>query len=541
MRGKPRGIIASTILFVTVLFVISAAAIVLIVHAEVRERAFDDAYARADLLISRNLAIHSYFNEELKPELFDVSGVYFDEDSFMPSWMSSTYAVRRITTRVDDGSAAYYYKEAAINARSPENEADRYERAFLVALNEGGTHSETSGVREVDGEPVFYLLRRGEMMEEACLRCHSTPDRAPAELVAEFGPERSFGREVGEVVSALSVHVPVEEAYANADRVARDLSVLMLGVLALVITTFYLFIERQIVKPLREATKAAIEIAADARPLESGIPVTGSREMQELGMVFNSLASSLRDRMHELEVAYQEATEANRAKDRFLGNLSHELRTPLNSIIGFSGVIGAGLAGPLTDEQKRQLDMISRSGNHLLGLLQDLLDYAKISSGRANVNSAPFLVCESVERVSEILRVEAERKGLTLQVEGCDTGVKIDSDRLKFEQILLNIMGNAVKFTENGTVNVRIEHTQEEVLVHITDTGSGIPTESSERLFEDFFQITGPDEAKPRGAGLGLSVSRSFAQLLGGDITLTSEPGVGSEFVLRLPRTAPKG
>jgi PAS domain S-box-containing protein len=238
----------------------------------------------------------------------------------------------------------------------------------------------------------------------------------------------------------------------------------------------------------------------------------------------------------ELNVANDELAAATQAKSAFLANMSHELRTPLNSIIGFSGVLLQGLAGPLESEQRVQVEMVNRSGRHLLALIGDVLDLAKVEAGRVAVTVERVdplaIACE----VAEVMRPLAADKGLYLEVGEGACADSLFSDAGKLRQILFNLVGNAVKFTQSGGVRVAVRcEAGQSCEVSVTDTGSGIGAEDMSRIFEPFTQVESPASVKPRGTGLGLPISREYAHLLGGEISVVSEPGVGSTFTLTLP------
>ncbi|MCG2807187.1 MAG: DUF3365 domain-containing protein [Coriobacteriia bacterium] len=531
-RATTRGVL---LLFACIVFVVGSVSVFGFLRAELRRDALHDAAINADLLIARNLATHEYFTAELKPEVFaDLEG-RLDSEVFAPEWMSSTYAVREMMRRTDPFLGEYSYKEAAIDARSPQNEADEFEKVFLERLAANPKLQKDSGVRIVDGLPMFYLMRLGEMVAEECLQCHSTPDQAPVGLVEIYGPTRSFGRSVGEVASALSVEVPLGLAYRRADDLVIKLFVILVGVYLILLAALFVFVSRYLIHPLAMAQDAAIDIVEHRRPLRAGVPAAGTSEVHSMATAFNSLADDLATRVEELEKANAEVVDANNAKDRFLANLSHELRTPLNSVIGFAGVLGQGLAGPVNPEQVRQLDMISTSGRHLLELLQEILDFTKLRSGTAGVEVKEFDPRNAVSRVCDALRVEAARKQIELVYDADAGECSAKTDRLKFEQILLNLVGNAIKFTDVGGVGVYLTHEGAEIVVRVKDSGPGVPAEDLLRVFDEFYQAGTSASLKPTGTGLGLPISRSLAQLLGGDVSIESTGPEGSVFMLRIP------
>lgn len=226
------------------------------------------------------------------------------------------------------------------------------------------------------------------------------------------------------------------------------------------------------------------------------------------------------------------------AKDRFLANMSHELRTPLNSIIGFSGTLLQGLAGELNEEQRRQLKMISDAGGHLLELVSDLLDVEQLASSAVSLSRDTILWGDLVDSAVAQVRHEAETSGLELTAEIQDCDAEFVGDARRIRQILLNLLANAIKFTESGAIRVEAKCTLEGASVSVADTGIGIAPEEIERVFELYHQVPLSNQAKSKGAGLGLPLSRSYARLMGGDLTVQSTPGVGSTFSLWIPPLA---
>ena len=232
-----------------------------------------------------------------------------------------------------------------------------------------------------------------------------------------------------------------------------------------------------------------------------------------------------------------ELENASLAKDRFLAGMSHELRTPLNAIIGFTGTLLMKLAGPLTQEQARQLKTIQGSSKHLLSLINDLLDLAKIESGKVEISLEPVVGQAIVEDVATTLRSLAEEKGLTFELNIPSREIGLRSDSRALRQILLNLTNNATKSTEKGQVRIELSECQVNgrpaIEFVVSDTGIGIRSEDKERLFQAFSQVGGPS-SRTGGTGLGLHLSQKLAELLGGAISFESEYGTGSKFHLLL-------
>lgn len=246
----------------------------------------------------------------------------------------------------------------------------------------------------------------------------------------------------------------------------------------------------------------------------------------------------------ELIVAKERAESADRLKSAFLATMSHELRTPLNSIIGFTGIILQGLAGPLNAEQTKQLRMVMGSARHLLALISDVLDISKIEAGQLEVGRAAFDLTSSIGKVIELVRPLLDAKGLALEIELTQPLGEAVSDARRFEQILLNLLSNAAKFTERGRVTLRAEVIArhplgDAVSVSVTDTGMGIKPKDLSTLFQPFRQIESGLARNHEGTGLGLAICRRLAELMGGEISVASEWGKGSTFTFELPLRTP--
>jgi PAS domain S-box-containing protein len=236
-----------------------------------------------------------------------------------------------------------------------------------------------------------------------------------------------------------------------------------------------------------------------------------------------------------------ELENASLAKDRFLASMSHELRTPLNAVIGFTGTLLMKLPGPLNGEQEKQLRTIQTSSRHLLSLINDLLDLAKIESGNVELNLEPVTCQTVINEVIATLRALAENKKLKLEIALPDHEVTVRTDRRSLTQILINLTNNAIKFTERG--GVRLELKEQEIdgvstaEISVTDTGPGIRKDDQPKLFQAFMQVDNTSTRAYEGTGLGLHVSQKLATMIGGRIAFESEYGRGSRFTIFLPVT----
>jgi PAS domain S-box-containing protein len=260
----------------------------------------------------------------------------------------------------------------------------------------------------------------------------------------------------------------------------------------------------------------------------------------EDGLLVSSSIRDVTDRKRAeraLQEKNVELEKASLAKDRFLASMSHELRTPLNAVIGFTGTLLMRLPGPLTAEQERQLHTVRSSARHLLSLINDLLDLAKIESGKVEIDTEPVACHRVLDEVMATLRPLAEVKGLAFELSLPAQDVMVRTDRRAFSQILINLANNAIKFTETGRVRLEVgQHDGRDAIeIRIIDTGIGIRPEDHAKLFKAFTPLTAAT-GRTDGTGLGLHLSQKLAELLGGSIRFTSESGKGSTFILSLPR-----
>ncbi|MGA2552311.1 MAG: PAS domain S-box protein [Burkholderiaceae bacterium] len=280
----------------------------------------------------------------------------------------------------------------------------------------------------------------------------------------------------------------------------------------------------------KDGTEFPVEISLS--PLET-----------EEGFLVSSTIRDVTDRKR-VEAALQqknlELENANRAKDRFLASMSHELRTPMNAIIGFTGTLLMKLPGPLNADQEKQLRTVQGSAKHLLALINDLLDLAKIEAGKVELNFEPTVCQEVMEEVADTLKMLAESKGLLFRLVIPTEEITLQTDRRALSQIVLNLVNNAIKFTEKGHVCLqlapRFADERRIIEISVEDTGVGIQPEDQLRLFNAFSQVDTSIRRRHQGAGLGLHLSQKLAELLGGHITFQSEYGKGSLFTLKLPR-----
>jgi signal transduction histidine kinase/DNA-binding NarL/FixJ family response regulator len=366
-----------------------------------------------------------------------------------------------------------------------------------------------------------------------------------------------IGEEVDQIrasrLGLLIIRYDYDWQYTRFERaIYRELLIEIL-ILAVASLIFFLISTRLLSRPITRLAQASAKLAkgdyrVDIRPEGAGelsqlaetmaamADAIQERE-RELREAHRGLEQKVRERTRELEAAKKEAEAANLAKSVFLSSMSHELRTPMNAILGFAQLMQRDPT--LKTAQRGNLETINRSGQHLLALINDVLEISRIEAGRAERVDSAFDFHEFLLGIEEMLRLRAEAKDIALYVELGELPHYVENDENKLRQILINLMGNAVKFTDSGSVTLSVEAGKVEgetqpVTFRVKDTGVGIAAEEMDKIFEPFGQ-TKTGKQRSEGSGLGLTICRKFVQLLGGEVSVTSELGKGSEFSFTLP------
>ncbi len=382
------------------------------------------------------------------------------------------------------------------------------------------------------------------------------PNRRPEDAVST-GHDQN-GTEVlsaHQPIASLGWHVfveePLSEAFAPLESAIWRTALLLVAFLLLAVATAY-FLARRLVRPIESIQAAAAQIGSGA--LDMRIENTSRDELGALAEEFNRMAAQLQESYAGLEQNVQERTQelatalaeldeksreleaASRHKSEFLANMSHELRTPLNAILGFSQLLRERVFGELNEKQEEYLDDILGSANHLLALINDILDLSKVEAGQIELQVAPFSLREALERGVVMVRERATRDGVLVVVTDIPEVDTVVGDERRVRQVIFNLLSNAVKFTPvGGEVDVSAIQVNGEVRVAVSDTGPGIAREDHDRIFEEF-QQTDAGAAQREGTGLGLALSKRLVELHGGRIWVDSELGHGSTFVFTLPR-----
>jgi signal transduction histidine kinase len=383
--------------------------------------------------------------------------------------------------------------------------------ARVLALYQAGDLAAATNLHLTDEHPISHVL-------EGSLRTLiGSANQQIAEAQAAFESDRSLLTTAVIGVSALSVVVAL--------------------VLGFVLSWGFIL-------PVRKMQRALAGITSG--DFTQRVEVPNRDEFGSLARDLNSTSERLAQLFEDqralgqrLEITNASLARASEAKSRFLTSVSHELRTPMNAILGFTDALLAGVDGPLNEEQQASLGWVQRGGRDLLGLINEILDLSKIEAGKLTIDPQPFDPRELVESVVAQHRSLAAQKGIGFAWHDAGAPAEVVLDRQRVRQILVNLFGNALKFTREGEVHVETGGANQSAFrVAVRDTGPGIDPDQHEAIFEEFRQAEGGDG----GTGLGLAISRRLARAMGGDVTLESEPGRGSNFLLTLPldcRVAP--
>ena len=340
------------------------------------------------------------------------------------------------------------------------------------------------------------------------------------------------------LIGSANDQITQAQAAFESDRVLLTTAVIGFSALGVAVALLLGFVlSWGFILPVRKMQRALAGITTG--DLNQHVEVPNRDEFGNLARDLNSTSERLAQLFEDqralgqrLEQTNASLARASEAKSRFLASVSHELRTPMNAILGFTDALLAGVDGPLNVEQKASLGWVQRGGRDLLGLINEILDLSKIEAGKLTIDAQPFDPRELVESVVAQHRSLAAQKGITFAWHDAGAPAEVVLDRQRVRQILVNLFGNALKFTREGEVSVETGGADEAAFhVAVRDTGPGIDPDQHEAIFEEFRQAEGGDG----GTGLGLAISRRLARAMGGDVTLESEPGRGSTFRLTLP------
>ncbi len=411
------------------------------------------------------------------------------------------------------------------------------ELRFLLDRTGTGAHQVLDAARALSA-----MLRTSQAMDSASeymlafgrvIEIYDVLDQATVMVLNEHDVKlRGFTLSLGKRASEGEVLAAADFRARLATAMQRNIEVSIITVLVALLGAVLLL--RFVIAPLNRMNRTMTAIANGdyARP----VPHAGRHD--EIGEMAEALMT-FKGALLAQKAAQSQAESASRHKSEFLANMSHELRTPLNAIIGLSGMLLEDADAPDVRELKESLGRIGTSAHHLLSLINDILDLSKIEAGRMPIRIEQFSPAALAEDALATIAPIARDKGLALSISGAAGLPPMESDAQRLRQILINLLGNAVKFTEAGSVRLELASADRMVTFAVTDTGPGMAADQLPRLFQEFSQLDTSSTRRHGGTGLGLALSRRMARLLGGDITVQSTPGQGSTFTVTLPCEAP--
>ncbi len=541
----------------------------------------------AGLALEFDLAIREYVARVVRP----FAQSHSSEGDFVPEVMSTSYVARSIFEEVCKRYPDSIIKFSSDNPRNPVNQATEAELEMIRYFNGRPDQQEWMGQIEMEGK-WYYACFKARRMEASCLQCHGDPKDAPRSLIERYGAESGFHRPLGQIMAMDMVAVPVQPFRTKlAGLVWTEGFLVATGVVILLVAIawgFHVLVTRKL--RLIQRHFHWVTGREESYPIPE-IPPQSDKEIQELAEGFNLLIGKLNgihqrledlvnertqeyeqanaDLMLEIQehkrtagllqqakdraegvnkqlisakekadVLAREAITASQAKSEFLANMSHEIRTPMNAVLGFAELLSQE---PLTCDQAKFVRAIQDSGNNLLCLIKDILDFSKIEAGKLDLEMVDSDLSQILESLESLLGPAAVAKGIVFRILQCDQlPRRLRTDPIRLKQCLINLVSNAIKFTSEGHVylNVSLERADDqpdEIRFDVEDTGIGISPEQKGRIFEAFTQADSSTTRKFGGTGLGLTITRRLAELMGGTLTVTSQPGQGSVFTLRLP------
>lgn len=576
--GTVLGLITATIYLATGLVVMTY------INVSMREEGLEDARRLAQVILEQNLAIHAYFTQQLKPNIFAVlEEKGRSADFFDPVLMSSTYAVRWIETYAQKNGpllSSYRYKSSAVNARSHEYEANAFEVAYLDRANSQKSPEDWSGVVTQDGVPYFVYFKPNIRFEKACMRCHSEPRKAPAALVKMYGDDRSFGKKAGQLSSVISLRIPLAAAYGRANKTSIFLCAIyaLLMLVAWVVKSYIL--RRLVVDPVRTVRDQAIAIASGQSTLGDQIPLAGYEEMNDLTAAFNKMSSRLKSHQDDLIEVVAKRTEE--LENAYSGLKKSQAQLVQNEKMASIGLLAAGVAHEINNPigfVKSNLSSLEKYFSKLVVTLNaccNLIeengnDETKVAAKnilRQNkyaqiCEDFPELIAESangIERVSTIVQnLKTFSRTDNNKLSCCDLNESIEStlsivwNELKYKinihkdyaelsdiscnlsqisQVFMNLLVNAGHaIEEKGDIWLKTWQEGEWACISIADNGCGMSEETQRQLFEPFYTT----KEAGNGTGLGMSIVNEIIQKHSASIAMESVLGLGSKFTIYFP------
>lgn len=527
-----------------------------------RHKAEDEITTKAEILTQAMNAVRSYTSNQVAPLLQEklVTSPEFISET-VPAYSAITvFENFRKQPEYND----FFYKEATLNPTNLRDKADEFEVDLVEKFRAQPDLTKLSGYRNLAGVEQFFTARPLRVTAASCLQCHSTPEAAPKSQIASFGSEHGFGWQLNDIVAAQTLYVPSDEVFAKGNQYLILTMGIFISIFAILSLLINRLLKRRVIRPVRQVTAIAQNLTASSITAEkveafySSNMYTVARRADEPGQLaraFQHMAqevaareknlaqavdrrtAQLAESMKVAQLASVQAEEANQTKSQFLANMSHELRTPLNAIIGYSEMLIEEITDRGTPDLAPDVQKICGAGKHLLGLINNILDLSKVEAGRMELFLETFEVTPLIEEVTDTLLPLVDKNNNRLVVVCPDTIGAITADMTKLRQSLFNLLSNASKFTQNGTISLTVEQPDPDWIHFIVnDTGIGMTPAQQAKLFQSFTQADASTTRQYGGTGLGLVITQQFCELMGGSIQVESTHNQGTTFTVRLPK-----
>jgi len=527
-----RLILKFNLVFVAI-FLIGLSATGYISNQLLQQNAREETLQNARLVMESALAARAYTSSQIRPLLVQPLVALRERhlgaqsQTVLPQAVEA-YAATELVGLMRRKYPDYAYKEATLNPTNPRDRAVEWEAELIHQFRNNPERAEIIGERDTPVGRALFIARPIQIKDPACLRCHSTVEAAPKAVVDTYGPVNGFGWQLNEVVGAQVLSVPTAVPIQRANAAFRTFMISITTVFLVIGIVGDLMMYQLVIRPVVNLSKLADQVSLG----NMDVPDFKARSTDEIGVLINSFnrdfETRVAERTHLLEVA-------SRHKSQFLANMSHELRTPLNAILGYTELILDSIYGEMPEKIRDVMTRIDKSGRHLLGLINDVLDLSKIEAGQLVLSLNDYSMEEVVQTVFTAMESLAAEKKLALKVDVAADLPRGRGDERRLSQVLLNLVGNALKFTEAGEVRVEAAARDSEFVVLVSDTGPGIAPADQQKIFEEFQQVDSSLTRKNGGTGLGLAIARRIVELHGGRLWVESAPGKGSTFSFTVP------